>query len=92
LPQTLQLSPIKTIEKIGTNSFAFGGNFWDIDPNIGRQDAMTASVFTFEKALGWTEYKNYFPLSIDQISCIKKVGDKLFMGSNNRPIKMFLLK
>ncbi len=92
LPQILQLSPIKSIEKLDSKIYAFGGNFWDIDPNIGRQDALMASVFTYEKTLGWTEHKNYFPLLTDQISSMKKVGNKLFMGSNNRPIKMFILK
>jgi len=92
LPQALQLSSIKTIEKLDSKTYAFGGNFWDIDPNIGRQDALLTSVFRYEKTLGWTEHKNYFPLTIDQVSSIKKAGDKIFIGSNNRPVKMFLLK
>jgi len=89
LPQILQLSPIKAIEKIGTNSFAFGGNFWEIDPNFGRQDALQLSVFRVDRNLGWTELKSYFPISADQVSCIKKTGTKIFVASNNRPLKMY---
>ncbi|MBC7884300.1 MAG: VCBS repeat-containing protein [Saprospiraceae bacterium] len=87
LPPSLQVSSIRAIEKLSENCFAFGGNFWEVDPNIGRQDALPLSVYTFEKNIGWAEGRHFFPLNFDQIRSIKLFKNRIYIASNDMPLK-----
>ncbi|MBK8347585.1 MAG: hypothetical protein IPL08_08125 [Saprospiraceae bacterium] len=54
LPFELQVAPIRTIIEVHKpdnsqiNSYFFGGNFYNVDPNIGRQDALMLSHYLVE--------------------------------------------
>ena len=65
--------------------FVFGGNFYAIDPNLGRQDAMFLTVMTYSPLNGW-EPDEAFNKSFhrrSEIRDIKMIRDRLYIASNN---------
>ncbi len=48
LPSSLQLSPLYTIEHLYEDIFIFGGNLFDVDPNLGRQDAGEVQILQYQ--------------------------------------------
>ncbi len=85
LPESLQHSPIWSICQFGESLFAFGGNFYNIDPNWGRQDAMLLTFMRYQKLLRWIEDgridKHFNRRS--EIRDIKVINNKLYIASNN---------
>ncbi|MEO5906903.1 MAG: hypothetical protein ABIQ11_09265, partial [Saprospiraceae bacterium] len=85
LPDALQHSPIWSICQLSDDLFAFGGNFFNIDPNWGRQDAMFLTFMKYQKHLRWiddmTINKSFHRRS--EIRDLKVINDKLYIASNN---------
>jgi len=85
LPPTLQRSPIWSICRIDKERFAFGGNFYNMDPNWGRQDALFLTLMLYDKENGWIPdeetNKGYHRRS--EIRDLKMIGNRLYIASNN---------
>ncbi len=79
LPSVLQLSPIYAIEKVNNKAFYFGGNLFDVDPNLGRQDAnmIRALIFNNGKWLKANEGSNGISLR-GEIRSIKAYKDRIY--------------
>ncbi len=85
LPSVLQRSPIWSICYIGHGTFAFGGNFYDMDPNWGRQDALFLTFMHYDIVTGWEsgdQSKNNFKRR-SQIRDLVMMHDRLYIASNN---------
>ncbi len=85
LPTNLQRSPIWSICSIDTGRFAFGGNFYNIDPNWGRQDAMFLTLMKYDKENGWMpdEESNKGYQRRSEIRDLKMINSRLYIASNN---------
>ncbi len=85
LPSVLQRSPIWSICNIDDGTFTFGGNFYDIDPNWGRQDALFPTTMHYDKSTGWksTENKNYTINRRTEIRDLTMIRNRLYIASNN---------
>ena len=82
LPFDLQVSPIRAICKAG-GSYFFGGNFWDIDPNIGRQDAGQLSKFIFTGKWIKQNLPFYPELLKSEIRDLAVIHETLIIAINN---------
>ncbi|MDQ3015985.1 MAG: VCBS repeat-containing protein [Bacteroidota bacterium] len=84
LPFSLQSSPIWSIAALNKNTFAFGGNFYDVDPNWGRQDALFLTVLKYHSGAGWINdnvHLDYFQRK--QIRDLQVVNSQLYIACNN---------
>ena len=78
----------------GFKDVALGGNFYEMQPSIGRFDASFGSILRGDGK------GNFTPLSAIQtgfvlrgaVRDIKKVGDKIVVAANNRPLQIFEIK
>ena len=92
LPQSLQVAPIYAIEKISDNTFCFGGNLFDVDPNLGRQDAGDLSILAFKNNI-WQKsnaYKTFCPL-YSEVRDILYYQDKLYLSMRGDSLKLVYL-
>ena len=84
-PQEVQRSPVWSICQVNEDSYAFGGNFYDLDPNLGRQDALFLTLLKYDAQHGWihddTTYRNFHRRS--EIRDLLMIGDRLYIASNN---------
>jgi enediyne biosynthesis protein E4 len=99
LPTEAQFSTVQSIladdfDDDGNMDIALGGNFYEMQPSIGRFDASYGSIL-------WGNGKGKFtPLAPTQtgfilrgaVRDIKKVGNYIVVSSNNAPLKIFDLK
>ncbi|MGB4849327.1 MAG: VCBS repeat-containing protein [Saprospiraceae bacterium] len=85
LPSVLQRSPIWSICSIGDETFAFGGNFYDIDPNWGRQDALFLTYMNYDNTTGWksVEKVNNNLTRRSEIRDLTMIRHRLYIASNN---------
>jgi enediyne biosynthesis protein E4 len=84
LPDELQMAPIFTIEKYATQSFFFGGNYYEVDPNWGRQDAGQLSAFRWHSGQWLNEtQKLRLPIVKAPIRDLLFQDKKLYIGGNN---------
>ncbi|MBK9984976.1 MAG: VCBS repeat-containing protein [Saprospiraceae bacterium] len=85
LPSELQRSPIWSICNIDNENFTFGGNFYDIDPNWGRQDALFLTTMHYDKTTGWKsiENRNSNINRRSEIRDLTMIRNRLYIASNN---------
>ena len=99
LPLEAQYSTINAIlvddfDGDGFKDVILGGNFYEMQPSIGRFDASFGSVLRGDGK------GNFTPLSPLQtgfvlrgaVRDIKKVGDKIIVAANNEPLQVFEVK
>lgn len=82
-PNDLQISTINTILNVDKNKFAIGGNKFDIDPNIGRQDGLPLSLYQIDNNLKFKSVLNHYALNHSEITDIISVGTKLIFSVKN---------
>lgn len=89
LPSGLQMAPLFAIEKMKDNTYFFGGNFHEVDPNWGRQDATYLSAYNYGKE-EWLNVSNSLrlPLVKGAIRDLIYKNEKLFIAMNNDYLKM----
>jgi len=85
LPYILQRSPIWSICMMDNGTFAFGGNFYDIDPNWGRQDALFLTFMHYDNEKGWSQddTRNRNINRRSQIRDLMMIRNRLYIASNN---------
>ena len=99
LPLETQFSTVNAIlvddfDGDGFKDVALGGNFYEMQPSIGRFDASYGSILRGDGNGNWT------PLSPLQtgfvlrgaVRDIKKVGNKIVIAANNKPLQIFEIK
>ncbi len=92
LPSEIQYSSINAINKIkdgkGKEKLYFGGNFFQVKPQFGKQDASQGwSIDLNKNIFSSTSIK---PLYIEgQIRNIEKVGNKIIFAINNDKLKFY---
>ncbi|MFN8337717.1 MAG: hypothetical protein U0T36_01740 [Saprospiraceae bacterium] len=69
-PNALQISTINTILKFDKNKFALAGNKFDVDPNIGRQDALPLAVYEIDSNLNFNLITNHWVKNHSEITDI----------------------
>ena len=91
LPTSLQISPLYSIENKNENYY-FGGNLFDIDPNLGRQDAGTLQSYRFENDQ-WNNISKSISLpQIDgEIRSIKIHKNKIYIIDRNKGLFEYAL-
>ncbi len=89
LPATLQQSPIFSIEKGKDNRFFFGGNFFEVDPNWGRQDAGQLSLLEYRNS-EWIDISKVAALPIIKgaIRDLLFKNEKLYIAINNEELQV----
>lgn len=82
LPLDLQLAPIWAFAS-HKNYILAGGNHFDIDPNLGRQDALPLTAFQFKGRE--IELKENYPTSLHkkEIRSLVSLGSNLIIGVND---------
>ncbi|MEM9544406.1 MAG: VCBS repeat-containing protein [Bacteroidota bacterium] len=89
LPKELQLAPIWTIASHG-DKYIVGGNHFDIDPNLGRQDALPLSMFEFDGQEINVINHHYLPKRITEVRSLLSFQDKtLLIGINDGPVLLW---
>ncbi|MEO6131153.1 MAG: VCBS repeat-containing protein [Saprospiraceae bacterium] len=85
LPALLQRSPVWSICKMDDQTFAFGGNFYAVDPNWGRQDALFLTFMHYDSDKGWAvdTIHNLTFNRRSEIRDLSLIGNRLYIGSNN---------
>ena len=93
LPLSLQVAPIFTIEKSDDQQFFFGGNFYSVDPNWGRQDAGQLTAFEYKKNR-WVNISGNLnlPLVNGEIRDLLVQNNKLYIAINGDSLKVIDLK
>ncbi len=94
LPPALQQSPIWNICKVDNEMFAFGGNFYSMDPNWGWQDALFLTFMKYDINSGWMsdpDTNTHF-LRRSEIRDLKIIRDRLYIASNNDTLISISLK
>ncbi len=111
-PLALQVSPIRIILKLLNSSkgnlkasdelenhlYIFGGNFFEVDPNIGRQDALLLSCYNYQlnnsskSNINWIKAKINLPLINDQVTSVVVSNNNLLIACNNRILKKIYLQ
>ncbi len=106
LPIDVQFSTVNAIladdfDGDGLKDVALGGNFYEMQPSIGRFDASFGSILLqrkpSERGDGKGNFKSLPPSQTGfilrgAIRDIKKVGDKILVASNNEPLQAFEVK
>ncbi len=89
LPPTLQMAPIYAIEKSADDVFFFGGNFYEVDPNWGRQDAGQLSAFSYSNQQ-WDDQAGQLQLPIVKgaIRDLLIQNKKLYIAINNEGLRV----
>ncbi|MFT5800946.1 MAG: hypothetical protein ACI956_000751, partial [Nonlabens sp.] len=89
LPLTLQMAPLFAIEKMKDHTFFFGGNFHEVDPNWGRQDATYLSAFKYAEG-DWLDASGQLrlPLVKGAIRDLFYKNEKLYIATNNDYLKI----
>jgi hypothetical protein len=86
LPEELQFAPIHAIAKL-KDKYLFGGNFYNVKPQFGRQDASYGWSLKIQKDTKSILFKDINSLGIDgQIRQISKFNDGLVFGINNEKL------
>jgi enediyne biosynthesis protein E4 len=99
LPKEAQFSTVQSIltddfDGDGHMDIALGGNFYEMQPSIGRFDASYGSILKGDGK------GNFTPLSPSQtgfilrgaVRDIKKVGKYIVVSANNAPLQVFKMK
>ena len=85
LPKELQLAPIWAIES-HQGKYVLGGNHFDIDPNLGRQDALPLSMIEFE-GRNISSVKNHnLPILMREVRSLLSLDSVLIIGVNDGAI------
>lgn len=84
LPHGLQTAPIFAIEKGFEDHLFFGGNFHDVDPNWGRQDASYLSAYLYQDGL-WVDHSDHLKLPMvgGAIRDLHYQNQKLYIAKND---------
>jgi enediyne biosynthesis protein E4 len=99
LPKEVQFSTVQSIltddfDEDGLMDIALGGNFYEMQPSIGRFDASYGSILRGDSK------GNFTPLLPSQtgfilrgaVRDIKKVGKYIVVSANNAPLQIFEIK
>jgi len=102
LPFELQVAPIRTIIEVHKpdnsqiNSYFFGGNFYNVDPNIGRQDALMLSHYLVEigsqNNIIWKKTNFNLPLINNELTSMIVSNNNLLIAINNGSLKKINLQ
>ena len=92
LPQNLQVAPIYAIEKVKDSKYCFGGNLFDVDPNLGRQDASVLSIYTYSEG-NWlkSNVSDAFCPIKGEVRDILYNNEKLYLSMRGDSIKVVYL-
>ena len=93
LPPALQMAPIYAIEKTTEDVFFFGGNFYEVDPNWGRQDAGQLSAFSYSNQQWFDRAKQLqLPIVKGAIRDLLIQNKKLYIAINNEGLRVIRLE
>lgn len=90
LPYECQLAPIWDFEKTKESEYLFGGNFYEVDPNWGRQDAMPLSILKYHDKFFSARSVN--PLISGEIRDIEKMENEIIISRNSDTAILILEK
>lgn len=82
LPLSLQLAPIWAIE-VHKDKYILGGNLLDVDPNLGRQDALPLSMMQFNAREIVPIKSNYLSQNLSEVRSLLSYGSNLIIGVND---------
>jgi len=83
-PIELQLAPIWAIAS-HNGQYVLGGNHFDIDPNLGRQDALPLSMIEFDgKNISMVRDYN-LPIFMSEVRSLLSLDSMLIIGVNDGP-------
>jgi len=85
LPKDVQLAPIWAIEEHRGN-YVVGGNHFDIDPNLGRQDALPLSMIRYEGRTVSVVKDQNLPIIMEEIRSLLSLDSTLLIGVNDGPV------
>jgi len=88
LPKELQLAPIWAIES-HDGKYVVGGNHFDIDPNLGKQDALPISMIEFEGNQISLFRNQILPSTMGEVRSLVSLDSVLLIGINDGPIIRF---
>jgi hypothetical protein len=97
LPNELQLAPIFSFQKVaiaqGQNTYAAGGNFFDVIPYEGRYDAQPLALFQFSHTdVRYIHQPSLFNLKgqVRDMQWLRRNGDRvLAIARNNEPLLFY---
>ncbi len=94
LPSELQYAPMFCFEKISTNTYIAGGNFFGTIPYEGRYDALFPTIITYNKNASYIEsLEEIEPSIFGELRDIKKIRIKeknsLLLVRNNQPLQLY---
>jgi enediyne biosynthesis protein E4 len=97
LPNELQLAPIFSFQKIassqGQNTYAAGGNFFDVIPYEGRYDGQPLALFQFSgNDVRYMHQPSLFNLKgqVRDLQWLRRSGDSvLAVARNNEPLLFY---
>lgn len=85
LPKEIQLAPIWDIAPHQEN-YVVGGNHFDIDPNLGRQDALPVSMLGFTGRDISIVKDHNLPLIMNEVRSFLSMDSILLIGVNDGPV------
>jgi hypothetical protein len=97
LPNELQLAPVFSFQKMATaqgqNTYAAGGNFFDVIPYEGRYDAQPLALFQFShNDVRYLHQPSLFNLKgqVRDMQWLRRNGDSvLAIARNNEPLLFY---
>jgi len=85
MPKRVQLAPIWAIAEY-QDGFIVGGNHFDIDPNLGRQDALAPSFVKPKGRSAKVMQDENLPLTMEEIRSVTVLDSVLLFGINDGPL------
>jgi enediyne biosynthesis protein E4 len=96
LPDQLQTAPIMTFAAVGDNQFIAAGNFYGVIPYEGRYDALSPTVFSYNKINSNFTTTFSLPLFFGEVKDIKwyndPAGNKIMVMARNNDTPGFFKK
>ncbi|NNF32877.1 MAG: CRTAC1 family protein [Saprospiraceae bacterium] len=87
-PSSLQSFPITAIEPLEDGRIAVGGNYHEVDPNLGKQDAGYLYSIEFENNWKSPEILSLYP---GQIRDIEQIDNKLWVAYHTDTLRQVIL-
>ncbi len=88
LPKELQLAPIWAIE-FHQGKYVVGGNHYEVDPNLGRQDALPLSMIEFRGRDMKVVEDHTLPIFMVEVRSLVSLDSMLLIGVNDGPVIMW---